>query len=255
MWLIMFLIHHLYFQSIQDKINFCNNYLRTIRPNLFITGRYPMNTLGTHTLGLINNNILLDGTSATSFLQNLDPNNYGTQQLFYSNSPLTNNSINIFTGNTRYIIPEYLISEYFIDGSSSGFKYSEIKYSDIINSKDEYTVAAINKEQYREDVINLINNDGIGKSYWTNNSCISDVSISFHSLHHIDVLTNKNTNTKSAVINILNYLKNCAGASDSSIVIFIELVDSVHGSSNGNWVLPKANYFLNGDKLDFGPLP
>ena len=85
-------------QSIQDKINFCNNYLITIRPNLFITGQYPMNTLGTHTLGLINNNILFDGTSATSFLQNLYPKTFGNSQLFYSNSPLTNNSINIFKG-------------------------------------------------------------------------------------------------------------------------------------------------------------
>ena len=85
-------------QIIQDKINFCNNYLRIIRPNLFIPGQYPMNTLGTHTLGFINNNVHFNGTSATSFLQNLYPMAYGNSQLFYSDSPLTNNPINIFTG-------------------------------------------------------------------------------------------------------------------------------------------------------------
>ena len=85
---------------IQYKINFCNNYLKTLEPKLF--NSYTISNFGIHTLGLINNNIELSGNNSASFLQNFD---YGKLTLFNNNSPILNNNINIYNNiyNVTYI--------------------------------------------------------------------------------------------------------------------------------------------------------
>ena len=127
--------------SIQNKINFCNNYLRTIKSYLF-TDKRILDRLGTHTLGLINNNIKFGTKDATTFLQD---NGYGIASLFSIETPINNNKINIFAGQQPLTRPEILkftdsnlyyntiLNQNFYDWNKVQIHSSTVTYTDISN--------------------------------------------------------------------------------------------------------------------------
>ena len=88
-------------KAIQKEITWCNNYIKTYSStsDLF-TSPSTLNKFGYHTLGLINNNVTFSNENATEFLQNLSGGTgYGVKKVFYppTNSPISDNNINIFT--------------------------------------------------------------------------------------------------------------------------------------------------------------
>nr|UZT28995.1 AMP-binding protein [Nucleocytoviricota sp.]UZT29214.1 AMP-binding protein [Nucleocytoviricota sp.] len=103
--------------SIQDKINWCNNYIKTYSStsNLF-TIQSTLTTFGYHTLGLINNNVRFpsNGPDATRFLQILSEKQYGTTSIFNpptTISPISGNNINIFLGTWTFILNFKLVPD------------------------------------------------------------------------------------------------------------------------------------------------
>ena len=61
-----------------------------------------------------------------------------------------------------------------------------IKYSEITNSKYEYTVVAIYEYGYRDDLITLITNQGIGDTVFIDD-CQTDNSTYLHNLYGINL--------------------------------------------------------------------
>lgn len=125
--------------AIQNKINFCNNFLKTfLRTSYLFDPTLPFLTqFGSHTLGLINNNIHFPsgiGPNATKFLQD-SSGGYGNTQLFSYNTPIPPNNINIFLPETFGYIQITLTNTHNISGIS-------------INLFWPYTVTKLNWSPY-----------------------------------------------------------------------------------------------------------